>query len=160
MGGNYFNKKRRFGMKLLKSTVFAVVMVFIGILVVSAADFKAYPGAKIDEKLTKEANDYGAKAAAGSKMAVPKATIYTTGDSYEKVYSFYKGTGKEYQMPGESGTKNKLPSGKELKYSFFIFDGAKDLMSSKLYAKIQRPYIGMDMKEGPDMTYIIVSEKK
>ena len=86
-------------MKLLKSTVFAVVMVFIGILVVSAADFKVYPGAKIDEKLTKEANDYGAKAAAGSKMAVSKATIYTTGDAYEKVYSFYKGVGKEYQMP-------------------------------------------------------------
>ena len=85
-------------MKLLKSTVFAVVMVFISVLVVSAADFKVYPGAKIDEKLTKEANDYGAKAAAGSKMAVPKATIYTTGDAYEKVYSFYKGVGKEYQM--------------------------------------------------------------
>jgi hypothetical protein len=33
-------------------------------------------------------------------------------------------------------------------------------MSSKLWAKIQQPYIGIDMKEGPDMTYIIVSEKK
>jgi hypothetical protein len=147
-------------MKLLKSMVFAIVMVFFGIMIVSAADFKVYPGAKIDEKLTKEANDYGAKAAASSKMAVPKATIYTTGDAYEKVHSFYKGVGKEYQMPNVSGTKNTLPSGKELKYSFYIFDGAKDLMSSKLFAKIQRPYIGMDMKEGPDMTYIIVSEKK
>ena len=147
-------------MKLLRSTVFVVVMVFITIGVVSATDFKVYPGAKIDEKLTKEANDFGTKAAAGSKMAVPKATIYTTGDAYEKVYSFYKGVGKEYQMPNVSGTKNKLPSGKELKSSFFIFDGAKDLMSSKLYARIQRPFIGLDMKEGPDMTYIIVSEKK
>jgi hypothetical protein len=147
-------------MKPLRSTVFAVVLIFITIMVLSAADFKVYPGAKIDEKLTKEANDFGAKAAAGSKMTVPRATIYTTGDAYEKVYSFYKGVGKEYQMPNVSGTKNTLPSGKELKYSFFIFDGAKDLMSSKLYGKIQRPYIGMDMKEGPDMTYIIVSEKK
>jgi hypothetical protein len=147
-------------MKPLRSTVFAVVLIFITIMVLSAADFKVYPGAKIDEKLTKEANDFGAKAAAGSKMTVPRATIYTTGDAYEKVYSFYKGVGKEYQMPNVSVTKNTLPSGKELKYSFFIFDGAKDLMSSKLYGKIQRPYIGMDMKEGPDMTYIIVSEKK
>ena len=147
-------------MKLLRSMVFGFVMVFISLMVASAADFKVYSGAKIDEKLTKEANDLGAKSAAGSKMAVPKATIYTTGDAYEKVYSFYKGVGKEYQMPGSSGTKNKLPSGKELKSSFFIFDGAKDLMSSKLFAKIQRPYIGMDMKEGPDLTYIIVSEKK
>jgi len=147
-------------MKSLRRTVFAVVMIFIAVMVVLAADFKVYSGAKIDEKLTKEANDLGAKSAAGSKMAVPKATIYTTADAYEKVYSFYKGIGKEYQMPGTSGTKNKLPSGKELKSSFFIFDGAKDLMNSKLFAKIQRPYISMDMKEGPDLTYIIVSEKK
>ena len=147
-------------MKSLRRTIFAVVMIFIAVLMVSAADFKVYTGAKIDEKLTKEANDFAFKSSAGSKMAVPKATIYTTGDAYEKVYSFYKGVGKEYQMPGSSGTKNKLPSGKELKSSFFIFDGAKDLMSSKLFAKIQWPYIGMDMKEGPDLTYIIVSEKK
>jgi hypothetical protein len=147
-------------MKILRTTVIAVVMVFISFMVLSAADFKVYPGAKVDEKLTKEANDFAAKSVAGSKMAVPKAAIYTTGEAYEKVYSFYKSVGKEYQMPGVSGTKNRLPSGKELKSSFFIFDGAKDLMSSKLFAKIQRPYIGMDMQEGPDLTYIVVSEKK
>lgn len=93
-------------------------------------------------------------------MAVPKAPIYTTGEVYDKVYSFYKGIGKEYQKPGTSETKNKLPSGKEPKLSFFIFDGAQDLKSLKLIAKIQRPYIGLDLKEGPDPTYIIVSEKK
>lgn len=147
-------------MNQVKGIVLAVVILFMGIIVVSAADFKVYPGAKVDEELTKEANDFAAKSAAGSKMAVPKATIYTTGDAYEKVYSFYKSVGKEYQMPGPSGNKKTLPSGKELKSSFFIFDGAKDLLTSKLWGKIQRPYIGMDMKEGPDLTYIIVSEKK
>lgn len=147
-------------MRLSRTALVAVVIVFISCMTVCASDFKVYPGAKIDEKLTKEANDLGAKSVTGSKMTVPKATIYTTGEAYEKVYSFYKGVGKEYQMPNVSGTKNKLPSGKELKSSFFIFDGAKDLMTSKLFAKIQRPYIGMDMKEGPDLTYIIVSEKK
>jgi hypothetical protein len=147
-------------MRLLGGAVITVVMVFIGITIVTAAGFKVYPGAKVDEKLTKESNDFAAKSAAGSKMAVSKATIYTTSDAYEKVYAFYKGVGKEYQMPSVSGRKNKLPSGRELKHSFFIFDGAKDLMNSKLWAKVQRPYIGMDMKEGPDMTYIAVSEKK
>jgi hypothetical protein len=147
-------------MKLLRSLFCIAVTAGISIAIVCAADFKVYPGAKVDEKLTREANDFGAKAAAGSKMTVPKATIYTTGDAYEKVYSFYKGVGKEYMMPNVSGTKNKLPSGKELKSSFFIFDGAKDLVSSKHYARLQRPYIGMDMKEGPDMTYIIVAEKQ
>ena len=146
-------------MRLLRSIFCVAMMVVVSIVIVSAADFKIYPGAKVDEKLTKEANDFGAKAAAGSKMTIPRATIYTTGDAYEKVYSFYKGVGKEYKMPNVSGTKNKLPSGKELKSSCFIFDGAKDLMSSKRYARIQRPYIGTDMKEGPDMTYILVSEK-
>lgn len=33
-------------------------------------------------------------------------------------------------------------------------------VTSKLFAKIQRPYIGMDgMEKGPDLTYIIVSER-
>ncbi|MBP8743766.1 MAG: hypothetical protein KBH86_01450 [Syntrophorhabdus sp.] len=146
-------------MNRLKGIVLAGVILFMGIIVVSAADFKVYPGAKVDEKLTKEANDFAARSAAGSKMAAPKATIYTTGDAYEKVYSFYKSVGKEYQMPGTSGRKNTLPSGKELKSSFFIFDGAIDLMSSKLWIKIQRPYIDTEMREGPDMTYIIVSTK-
>ncbi|MGD9577024.1 MAG: hypothetical protein AB7Y74_02090 [Syntrophorhabdus sp.] len=147
-------------MRLFRTVLAVIAAISISIVVVCAADFKVYPGAKLDEKLTKEANDFGAKSSATSKMAIPKATIYTTGEAYDKVYAFYKGVGKEYQMPNVSGTKNKLPSGKELKSSFFIFDGAKDLMSSKLYAKIQRPYIGLDMKEGPDLTYIIVSEKK
>lgn len=138
--------------------VFAVIT-FVGIMPVSATDFKVYPGAKVDEKLTKEANDFAAKSAAGDKMSALKATIYITGDAYEKVYSFYKGVGKEYQMPGSSGMKRRLPSGKELNHSFFIFDNAKDLMSSKLWIKIQRPYIDTEMREGPDMTYIIVSTK-
>lgn len=147
-------------MRLLRTALVFVVIVFISFTTVCASDFKVYPRSKIDEKLTKEANDFAAKSAAGSKMTVPKATIYTTGEAYEKVYSFYKGVGKEYQTPNVSETKNKLPSGKELKSSFFIFDGAKDLMTSKLFAKIQRPYIGLDLKEGPDLTYIIESEKK
>ena len=51
--------------------------------IVSAEGFKVYPGARVDEKLTREANDLGAKAAAGSKIAVPQATIYTTGEDLE-----------------------------------------------------------------------------
>jgi hypothetical protein len=109
-----------------------------------AADFKVYPGAKLDEKLSKEA----------------KARIYVTSESYEKVSEFYKAIGKEYNMPGISGKTKKLPSGNELKQAFFIFDGAGDLGSSKLWAKIQRPYIGLKLEEGPNKTYIIVVEKK
>ncbi|MGQ9638583.1 MAG: hypothetical protein ACUVT6_12465, partial [Thermodesulfobacteriota bacterium] len=77
----------------------------------------------------------------------------------QKVSSFYKGIAKEYSMPRASGT-----SGKPKKYekydlyeAFFIFDGAKDLASSKLWVKVQRPYIGEDVR---DITAIVVSEKK
>ncbi|HSO73041.1 MAG TPA: hypothetical protein VLR91_10425, partial [Thermodesulfobacteriota bacterium] len=129
------------------------------LIYVFAGDFKVYTGAKVDDKLTREANEMAAKAQGGSKIGAPKATIYVPGDPYEKVYGFYQGVGKEYQMPGVSGKTTKLSSGMELKTAFFIFDGAKDLMSSKRWAKIQRPYLGLTMEEGPDMTYIIVSEK-
>jgi hypothetical protein len=138
----------------------ACAVLFFGASVAMAGGFKEYPNAKVDEKATKEANDLGAKMK-GGKFEVPKATIYVTSDSYEKVYEFYKGVGKEYKMPNMS--KNKLPSGKELKAAFFIFDGAKDMMSSKSWAKIQRPYIimkGMSMEEGPDMTFIALSTKE
>lgn len=46
-------KIRRLRMKRLRNTVFVIVMVFISLGVVSVADFKIYPGTKIDEKRTK-----------------------------------------------------------------------------------------------------------
>ena len=137
--------------------VFYIILsiVFIYAALVFASEFKVYPGAKIDEKTTKEANE----AAQGAKMSNVKSTIYTTTDSFPKVSSFYKGMSKEYIMPRASGT-----SGKPQKYekydlyeAFFIFDDAKDLASSKLWVKIQRPYIGNDVR---DITVILVTEKK
>ena len=136
----------------------AIVSLFV-VLVLSpfvfASEFKVYPGAKIDEKATKEANE----AAQAAKMSNVKSTIYTTTDSFPKVSSFYKGIAKEYTMPRASGT-----SGKPKKYekydlyeAFFIFDDAKDLASSKLWVKVQRPYIGNDVR---DITVILVTEKK
>ena len=108
--------------------------------VVFAAEFKLYPGAKIDEKATKEARE----GAVASKMSDVKPTIYTTSDSFEKVASFYKGIAKEYMMPRASGTsgKPKKREGYDLWEAYFIFDGAQDLASSKLWIKVQRPYIG------------------
>ena len=136
----------------------AIVSLFV-VLVLSpfvfASEFKVYPGAKIDEKTTKEANE----AAQGAKMSNVKSTIYTTTDSFPKVTLFYKSMSKEYIMPRASGT-----SGKPKKYekydlyeAFFIFDDAKDLASSKLWVKVQRPYIGNDVR---DITVILVTEKK
>lgn len=105
---------------------------------------KVYPGAsKYTPPDTQETRD--------ALKAMPpgtQAAYYTTNDSFEKVVHFYKGLGSEYSMPGlRKG--GKLPSGQELKQAYFIFDGAKDITTSKSWAKIQRPFIGgVDFKGG------------
>jgi hypothetical protein len=128
-------------------------------------DFKLYPGSKTEEKETQEARELAAK----SKMGNSKGTVYTTKDSFEKVMAFYKDLGKEYKMPSQKeGKVKKLPSGQELKEAYFILDGAEELMGSKLWIKIQQPYIGkVSMGQGfqvkyedvRDVTAIVVSEK-
>ncbi len=135
--------------------ILAILICFVFSTLVFAADFKLYPGARIDDKATKEANETTAMA----KMSKTKATIYTTTDSFQKVASFYKGIAKEFTIPRASGTsgKPKKYENYDLYEAFFIFDGAKDLASSKLWVKVQRPYIGEDVR---NITAIVVSEKK
>ncbi len=140
----------------MKKVIYVFLLVaFVFSTVIFAADFKPYPGAKMDEKATKQARD-GAIAA---KTPEVKPTIYTTSDSFEKVASFYKGMAKEYMMPRASGTsgKPKKREGYDLWEAYFIFDGAQDLASSKLWIKVQRPYIGEDVR---NVTAIVVSEKR
>jgi hypothetical protein len=134
----------------------AVSIVLGAMSPVSATDFKPYPGAVLDEGLTKEAQEM----AANAKLTT-KTNIYATNDTFEKVFLFYKGMGKEYKVPTRNeGKLQTLPSGKEIKAAFVIFDGAKNLGASKLWVKIQRPYLGPKMEEGPDMTFITVSDKR
>lgn len=132
-----------------------ISMVLLFAFLAVAAEFKVYPGAKIDEQATQQSRE----TARAAKMTNVQSTIYTTSDSFQKVASFYKGMASEYMMPRASGT-----SGKPKKYekydlweAYFIFDGAKDLASSKLWVKVQRPYIGEDVK---DITAIVVTEKR
>lgn len=142
----------------MKGVIFGTVIAFIlsvGMSMAHAGEFKIYPNAKLDEKLTKESAEMAAKSNVRTKPS-----IYVTKDPFDKVLAFYKETGKEYTMPYQKpGKVQRLPSGRVLKTAFLIFDGAKDLSTSKLWAKIQRPYIGSGMEEGPDMTYIILLEK-
>ncbi len=106
-----------------------------------AADFKPYPGAKVDEAVTREVR----QAAAQSPLHPPgmAPTIYLTDAPFEKVAAFYRGLGREYKIPGQAGRgPQKLPGGKELQEAYFIFDGAKDLVTSRNWAKVQRPFVG------------------
>jgi len=139
----------------MKKVIYMILPIVFTCSLLFAAEFKLYPGAKMDEKATKEAQE----AALAAKMSNVKATIYTTKESFQKVASFYKGIAKEHMMPRASGTsgKPKKYEGYDLYEAFFIFDGANDLSTSKLWVKIQRPYIGEDIY---DVTAIVVSEKK
>ena len=125
--------------------------------------FKLYPGAtKYTPPDTEETRE-----AAKALPPGTTSTIYTTNDSFEKVVAFYKSLGKEYKMPGMRAGR-KLPSGQDLKEMYLIFDGAADIVASKSWAKVQRPFIGdVDFKGGApvykdvrDITTIIVAEKK
>ena len=127
-------------------------------LATAAADFKPYPGAKKDEQATKEATE----AAVEAKMPELKIIIYTTPDPFPKVAAFYKALAREFVAPKTSGTSGQPvkfeDEGKsyDLWEASFIFDEAKDLEDSRLWVKVQRPYIGDEVR---DVTVIIVTEK-
>jgi len=106
-------------------------------------DFKPYPGSKLDDKASREAS-----AAAPGKQS----EVFTTSDPLDKVYAFYKPLYKESTMRS-SGPK--LPSGQQVKWYFFILDGGTTLANSKLWMKIQRPYVGgTDGQDVRDVTLI------
>ena len=101
-----------------------------------SASFKVYPGAKLEDVYETKQSEVGAK-----MSRAPKVIIFTTNDLFENVVAFYRGTAREYIIPGSSGKPMKLSSGQELKEAYFIFDGAGDLGTSKHWIKIQRPYL-------------------
>jgi hypothetical protein len=140
------------------------MMVFALPAVVFAGLFKVYPGAQLDDIYEARQSE------AGSKMSkTPKVIIFTTNDFFENVVAFYRGIAREYRMPGREGKSTRLSSGQELKETYFILDDAGDIMTSKHWIKIQRPYLVRGrMGEGfhgkyeavRDVTAIIEEDKR
>jgi hypothetical protein len=134
--------------------LFVVLVIAVSVVlssVVSAGDFKVYPGAKLDNRATNDSNELAKKSNVPSKTKV-----YTTSDPFGNVASFYKGMAKEYVMPGGSS--------KGAQMTFFIFDNGKDIATSKRWIKVQRPALGLykeDLREmkSRDITVIILVEK-
>ncbi|WP_319405415.1 hypothetical protein [uncultured Desulfosarcina sp.] len=99
--------------------ILTVLALFVAISITYTEGFELYPGAKLDKQLTKES----ARQAAQAKLDT-KPSIYVTGDSFDKVFAFYRGGGKEYKMPyAGPGKAQRLPSGKELKIAFLSSTG-------------------------------------
>ena len=146
-------------------TYILVFMMFFGLsAAVFAGSFKVYPGANLEEVYQPKQPEVGDKAS-----KAPKIIIFTTNDFFENVVTFYRGTAREYRIPGSSGKPSKLSSGQELKEAYFILDDAADIMTSKHWIKIQRPYLGSEqMGQGSrgksgilrDVTAIIEEDKR
>ena len=121
---------------------------------------RVYPGARIDQAATNTA-----RTVASSRPDF-ETTVYTSTDSFDRVYAFFKRTAKEYKVIG-SGVR-KLPNGQTLQDAFFLLDSAPSLADSKRWVKIQRPYIGeYGLAHGTptkddvrDITAIILVRKK
>jgi hypothetical protein len=115
----------------LKSALPLIVSLIAGSLnICLAQSFKPYSGAKLDDKASREAS---------ATVPGKQSEVYTTSDSLDKVYAFYKGAYKEVTI-GSTGPK--LPSGQQVKWYFFVLDGGTTLANSKYWMKIQHPYVG------------------
>jgi hypothetical protein len=125
--------------------------------------FKLYPGAtQYTPPDTEETRQFTSALRPDTKI-----TAYLSNDSFEKVVAFYRGLGKEY-----SGRKapvvDKLPNGNRIRKTFVILDGAPDLLSSREWIRIQRPFVGSATREEGkpvsrevrDVTEIVLTEKE
>jgi hypothetical protein len=119
-----------------KSAYVLVFMMFFSLsAAVFAGSFKVYPGAELEDVYEPEQSE-----AVPRMQKVPKVIIFTTNDFFENVVSFYRSKAREYRMPG-GGKPIRLSSGQELMEAYFILDEAGDIMTSKHWIKIQRPYL-------------------
>ena len=130
------------------------------VIAVGQPPARIYPAAKLDRAATQQAKM--------SPAAQPdvEIAVYTTADGFDKVYGFYQRNAKEYKAIGSRA--RKLPNGQDLRDAFFILDDGRDLLTSKHWVKIQRPYIGQyglgrngagagDIR---DVTAIVLTRKK
>ena len=127
----------------------ALVLVLTTALSV-AQELKLYPGSHLDEKASSDAS----QTAPGKE-----SKVYTTSESFEKVFEFYKGVYK--QDTSMRATGPKLPSGQQIQWAFFIIDGGTKLSNSNNWMKVQHPYVGgVDGKDIRDVTVIQSVRKK
>jgi hypothetical protein len=115
-----------------------------------AQELKLFPGSHLDDNASGEAS----KTVPGKE-----SKVYTTSESFQKVFAFYKGAYKQDTSMPSAGPK--LPSGQQIQWAFFIIDGGTKLSNSNYWMKIQHPYVGgTDGKDIRDVTVIQSVRKK
>jgi hypothetical protein len=129
-------------MRRLNALVIATSMLLaLSSAVCQAQDVKVYPGAKHDEKVSRDAT-----AAAPGKQV----DVYLTSDSFDNVQAFYKGLYKELPMHMHGAVPGQQQA---MRMTFFVVDGAATLASSKYWVKVQHPYLD-EAHKAQDLTVI------
>lgn len=84
-------------------------------------------------------------------------TAYLTEDPFDKVVAFYRGIAREY-VSAKKPASTVLPHGAHLHKTFLIFDGAPNLLASKEWISVQRPFVATPA-DVRDVTEIVLTEK-
>src|SRR5262245_39885062 len=112
----------------MRSSIICFIALCQTVFPARAQEFAQYPGSSLDQTASQQASN-----------ANNECQVFLTSDSYDKVYSFYK---KRYAQFVFMAPAPKLPSGKNIQWSFFLLDGARDLAHSTHWVKIQKPFVG------------------
>lgn len=142
---------------MCRTTVSAVLAALgLGLLVADAAEIQPYPRVRTEPWFSK----YAREAVTSLQKFTPGADVrmMMTDDSFETVLAFYKPLGTERPEFGRALLANlKARSGREVKATYVILDGAKSPVESKHYVALQRPVIvQFEPLEVHDVTQIMV----
>jgi hypothetical protein len=122
-----------------------------------AAEFQPYPGATLNDELTKEVHAELAKARPRAQLLYGDPQIYTTTAPFEKVLAFYKKLGaKEFMLttPWTTGPHEETipaemidgapPGGIKFKKAILMLDDAPEPYKSTCWVEISNPIAGKE----------------
>jgi hypothetical protein len=136
------------------------IVLLMSLASLAAAAFQVYPGAVRQKDWEQRSRDQVAKSGTQKSFAPREVQMYSSSDSFEKVYAFYQKLGTE--MPNFSSPQGrKLPNGTLVKMAAFTFDGGRSMSASKQYVVISRPiFLDEKFQEMHDVTAITFTMKK
>jgi hypothetical protein len=139
-----------------------------------AGEFQPFPGATLNEQLTKDVAAELAKARPAAQLLYGKPTIYTTTAAFESVLTFYKKLGaREFLVPTPwtTGPHEETvpptlivgapPGGITFKKAILVFDDAPEPFKSNCWVEISYPVAGKvvgkqidDIEQLTSITYV------
>jgi hypothetical protein len=158
----------------MKTSILALALGLTFAPAALATDFQPYPGATLNDQLTKEVLAELAKQRPRAQLLYGHPQIYTTNASFEDVVQFYKKLGaKEVFVPTPWTTgpheetvpatmiEGAPPGGIKFKKAIFVLDGAAEPFKSRRWIEISHPVAGKlsgkkigDIQQVTGITYV------